>query len=71
MIIEDNRFCRNCPHHRDSHLTTSYPSNYNLRRVCFAEHQTSLGYSMPCMCPKYMPLDNLEYLEVVYAKRSI
>jgi hypothetical protein len=68
----DNRFCRNCPHHRDGHITA-----YNLDkmehplafRVCYGSNDSY--YDIPCNCKEYIPKDNLEYLEwCVENKRS-
>jgi hypothetical protein len=68
----DNRFCRNCPHHRDSHLSS--PENrYLYNKVCFGQEQIKikdLYYIEFCRCREYLPKDNLEYLEYCEAKRN-
>lgn len=63
----DNRFCRNCPHHRDGHI---HSNNYKvINQICY-------GYAYlnertePCWCDEYVPKDNLQYLEWCVDKRS-
>jgi hypothetical protein len=63
----DNRFCRNCLHHRDGHI--SYPG----LRGCYGEDKftvNGLYYTHECHCPEYVPKENLEYLEYCEAKRN-
>jgi len=65
----DNRFCRNCPHHRDSHIVRYHVHLINQRLIgptCYGE--TLSGGQ--CDCPEYVPKDNLEYLEYCEAKRN-
>jgi hypothetical protein len=56
----DNRFCRNCEHHRDGHVIIAL-------NKCFGGNDT--GNAM-CDCPEYIPEDNLEYLEYCVAKKE-
>jgi hypothetical protein len=69
----DNRFCRNCPHHRDGHLS-SLEDRYLSNRVCFGEDRVIRNnryFVEFCSCHQYVPKDNLEYLEwCVENKRS-
>ena len=71
----DNRFCRNCPHHRDGHITAynfdkmEHPLAF---RVCYGEDKVKikdLYYIEFCECGEYVPKDNLEYLEWCVDKR--
>ena len=71
----DNRFCRNCPHHRDGHIAAH---NW-LRMKHSTDYQACYGevddpddpcLIMPCPCLGYAPKDNLEYLEWCVDKRS-
>ena len=61
----DNRFCRNCPHHRDGHIGHVHPHlifGQLVSRACYGE--SLLGTPVTgCRCPEYLPKDNLEYLE--------
>jgi hypothetical protein len=64
----DNRFCRNCPHHKDGHIKYRYYEVYPgeiKRRTCYGNI-----YGVPCSCEEYVPSDNLEYLEWCVDKRS-
>jgi hypothetical protein len=71
----DNRFCRNCPHHRDGHIAGL---NWNRMRHstdyrnCYGEidDPDDDRLIMPCLCSEYIPKDNLEYLEYCEAKRN-
>jgi len=66
----DNRFCRNCPHHRDGHIVRwhvhlSY--QHLVQDACYGESLSGIGN---CPCPEYIPTENLEYLEWCVYKRS-
>jgi len=69
----DNRFCRNCSHHRDGHITRFHMHLLSQRLVgqaCYG-NETREGARGNCDCPEYIPKDNLEYLEwCVENKRS-
>jgi len=45
--------CRNCPHFKFAHYSACYASIDDKR----------IGHAIPCDCPEFVPLDNLEYLE--------
>ena len=71
----DNRFCRNCPHHRDGHIAAH---NWNSMRHS-TDYRNCYGritdpyenaWTMECDCKEYVPKDNLEYLEYCVAKRN-
>jgi len=65
----NNRFCRNCPHHRDGHVRRdpSYPQ-YCIRQACYGD---DLSFrDRVCRCKEYVPKENLEYLEWCADKRS-
>ncbi len=67
----DNRFCRNCHHHRDGHITRSHMHLLSQRLVgqaCYG-NETREGARGNCYCPEYIPKDNLEYLEWCVDKR--
>ena len=67
----DNRFCRNCPHHRDGHITSNnwnrmrHPTDY---QACYGNTYIN-GLYYACDCREYIPKDNLEYLEWCVDKR--
>ena len=63
----DNRFCRNCPHHRDGHL------GHQMRfreRICYGNivDPEDDNLLMNCPCKEFVPKENLEYLEWCYNK---
>jgi hypothetical protein len=68
----DNRFCKNCPHHRDGHITAYNFDRMNTPmsfKVCYGNTYIN-GLYYDCDCSEYIPKDNLEYLEWCVDKRS-
>ncbi len=73
----DNRFCRNCGHYRDGHITA-----YNWHRMnqstdyrsCYGTTNRINGINglyKNCPCPGYEPKDNLEYVQWLYDKTHV
>jgi hypothetical protein len=64
----DNRFCRNCPHHRDGHI---HSNSYRvINQFCYGYLYNQDKRTLdPCICNEYVPKDNLEYLEWCVEKR--
>jgi hypothetical protein len=69
----DNRFCRNCSHHRDGHIKHAHPHlifGQLVSRACYGRPSNeSIGAPGICYCEEYIPKDNLEYLEWCVDKR--
>jgi len=64
---DPREYCRTCGHPDWMHVRTWY-------WACGREPRDEIDamYSNTiCQCKEYLPEDNLEYLEVVYAKRSL
>ena len=59
--------CR-CGHSHDSfHIDTLYESKYNFDVVITTNLKCN---SLNCQCVKYIPKDNLEYLEWCYENKT-
>jgi hypothetical protein len=68
----DNRFCRNCGHHRDGHITICHLHlicNRVVGRACYGSGYPYTNMDS-CSCPEYVPKDNLEYLEYMSHKKE-